>query len=248
MFNVTFNSLDIPSFVKVKAVDFAVLPSISHNFKQAVGGRGLLEAGTLIGGKILKLNIIIVPTAGKSLTDMSREFAQWLQGDSFKLCPLVISDEASMTYQAKINSSVDISDLIYIGEGDLEFIVPSGVAQNTTRNITVTPNGSILTFINNGTAPSRPVIKWTPSATLTGVTQQFICSETGRKVEIAGNFTAGVQITIDCENKVAKRGLVVEMTMVNFATEWIVIPNRGVFTVVGTYAGTYSATALEYWL
>lgn len=249
MFKITFNGVDIPSFVKVRTVDFSVLPSISHTFKQIAGGRGLLEAGTSIGEKVLKMRIVIVPTTGKSLTDMSRELAYWLQGNNFKLSDLIISDEDTKTYRAKINGSVDISDLIYVGEGDLEFVVPSGVAKSSTVvPVNIDTGASKITVTYNGTAPTKPVITWIPTSTLTGVTLNFTCVETGKMISLTGTFESGITITIDCEMRVVKRGGVVDMKVINYTSDWITLPSRGTYNITWNQVGNYTASCREYWL
>lgn len=248
-FNVTFNGISIPSFVGVRTVDFTVLPDISHSFKQIIGGMGLREAGTSIGGKTLKMKIIIIPDPNKSLTSMARELAYWLMGNNFKVSPLVISDENTMTYQAKINSAVDVSDLIYLGEGELEFIVPSGIAKSsTTVPVTVNTPSSKFTITYNGTAPTYPVINWTPSANLTNATINFTCVETGDTVSLTGNFTSGQTILIDCENKVVKRAGTVEMTLINYSSNWIRLKTRGTYNITWSQSGTYTYSCSENWL
>ena len=217
-FSVTFNGVSIPAFVKVRTVEFTVLPDISHSFRQIVGGIGLRETGTSIGGKKLKMKIIIVPTINKSLTEMSRELAYWLRGNNFKACSLVVSDDSTMTYQAKVNASVDVSDLIYVGEGELEFIVPSGVGKtSTTVPISVVTASSKFTITYNGTAPTYPLINWTPSANLTGATINFTCVETGAVISLTGNFISGQKITIDCEKRVVLRANVVDMKLISIS-------------------------------
>jgi predicted phage tail component-like protein len=248
-FKITFNGADIPSFIGVRTVDYSVLPKISHEFKSIAGGRGLLEAGTSVGEKIIKMKIVVLPDTGKSLTEMTREFGFWLLGTDTKTHSLVISDDATMTYQAKINNSVDITDLIYAGEGELEWIVPSGVGKSSTT-VPVTVNNSTKTMVitYNGSAPTQPVITWTPATTLTGVTQVFTNTGTGKSFSITGTFTAGVAITVDFAKKVVKRGSTVDMLIVNYSSDWLTLPSRGTYTITGTQAGTYTCTASEYWL
>lgn len=249
MFNITFNGVSIPSFVKVRTVDFAVLPDINHSFKQIAGGFGLLEAGTTLGGKVLKMKIIIVKDADKSLSEMSREFAYWLRGNDYKLSDLIISDDISVIYTAKINTKVDIADLIFVGEGSLEFIVPSGSAKGSfvEGSISLADNGSFQ-ILYNGTAPTQPAITWTPSADLTNATVNITCTETGDLVSLTGNFTAGVPVLIDCKNKVVKKGGLVDLKMINFTTNWINFKSRGTYTITASKAGTYYCSYNEYWL
>lgn len=249
MFKVTFNGVSIPSFIKVRTVDFSVLPDINHSFKQIAGGFGLLETGTTIGAKVLKMKILIIPDSNKSLTEMSREFAYWLRGDNFKACDLIISDDATMTYKAKINDKVDISDLLFVGEGELEFIVPSGMAKglSVTGGATTVGSGTFIVMYN-GTAPSLPVITWTPPTNLTNVTLNISCAETGDIVSLTGNFTAGVHVEIDCQKKVVKKGGLVDMKLINFSTTWLDFQSRGAYTLTVSRAGNYNCTYSEYWL
>lgn len=244
-FSVTFNGNTIPSFVKVKTVDFTVLPDISHSFKQVAGGQGLLETGTTIGGKKLEMKIAIIPDSGKSLTDMARELAYWLKGNEYKTCSLIISDESAMTYQAKASESVDISDILFAGEGTLTFIVPSGIAKSSVAvSITVSTNISIT---YNGTAPSYPVFTWTAPA-LTGATLNLTCTETGKTLSITGTFLANDVITLDCKNKCIKRNGTVEMTLLNLGSDWIKLPTRGTYTITKNQSGTYTCTTDNNWL
>lgn len=244
-FNITFNGVSMPSFVRVKTVDFTVLPDISHNFKQVTGNVGLIEAGTAIGGKTLKMSIMIIPDSGKSLTDMSRELAYWLRGNNFKTSSLVISEESTMTYQAKVNTAIDISDLIFVGEGELEFIVPTGIAKSSVAVGVVVGTNIVITY--NGTAPTKPVIQWTVPAPLTGATLTLTCTETGQSVSITGTFATNDVIIIDCKNKYVKKNGVVDMTLVNFSSKWISLPSRGTYNITKSQAGTYTCSTDNNW-
>lgn len=244
-FNVTFNGVNIPSFINVRAVDFTVLLDITHGFKQVAGGIGLLEAGTAIGGKVLKLKIQIIPDTGKSLTDMARELAYWVRGNNFKTASLVISDEATMTYQAKINSSIEITDLLFAGEGELDFIVPSGIAVSSVAVPVVVGTNIVVTY--NGTAPTYPVITWTVAGTLTGATLNLTCVETGDTASITGSFVAGNIVVIDCKRKLVSLNGVTTMGLVNFSSKWITLPSRGTYNITKSQAGTFTCTCGNNW-
>ena len=249
MFNIIFNGISIPNFVKVRTVDFAVLPDINHSFKQVAGGYGLLEAGTTLGGKVLKMDIVIIKDNDKSLSEMCREFAYWLRGDNFKLSDMIVTDDLTVIYSAKINNKVDVSDLIFAGEGSLEFIIPSGCAKGSFIEGTITQAGSgSFQILYNGTAPTQPYFIFTPSSTLTNDTINIVCSETGDMVSLTGSFTANVPVIIDCKNKVVKKGGLVDLKLINFTTTWINFKSRGTYTITANKAGTYYCSYNEYWL
>ncbi|MFT8313242.1 MAG: distal tail protein Dit [Clostridium sp.] len=246
-FKVTFNGLDIPSFIKVRTVDFAVLPSITHSFKQIAGRIGAMETGTSIGSKPLKMKILIVPEDGKPLTEMARELALWVRGNNFKTCELVVSDDKQVTYQAKINTSIDITDLIFAGEGELELIVPSGMAKgiDVDETVTFSTGGGSFMLAYNGTAPSQPVITWTPSSTAT-TTLTLTCGD--NTVSITGTFTNAAPVIIDCKNRKVTVGGTVNQKVINFSTKWLEFESRGTFTISVDKAGSYAVSYSEYWL
>jgi predicted phage tail component-like protein len=249
MFNITLNGVSMPSFILVRTVDTAVLPTITHAFKPIAGGRGLREVGTSLGGKMINFKITILPTTGLTTLQMNRELAQWLRGNNFKLSTLVISDEPNMTYMAKVNGVCDVTDLLIAGEGMIEFVVPVGIATSTTIvPVTVDNVGKQFTIAYNGTAMTYPVFTWTPTANFTGVTVNLVLVETGDTVSLTGNFNTGETITVDCSNKVVKRGSVVEMKLVNFSSTWINFIGRGTYHVTWNQAGNGTCTMAENWL
>lgn len=253
MFNISFNSINIPSFVKVRAVDFSVLPEVRNTFKNISGGNGLVDSGTTLGSKIITVSIIIVPTATSSLTEMSRELAYWLRGDNFKLSDLVISDEATMTYRAKINNQVDVSDLLYAGDGSLEFIVPSGTAKSSNVTPVIIDTASKTITINyNGTAPSFPKLTWKPDfASDSSLVFNLTCVETGQVLSVnTGDFTTTPETIylFDNEKMVVKRNGLIDMKLINFTSDWIKFASRGTYIITYNASGTMTCTVPEFWL
>lgn len=249
MFNITFNGVNMPSFLSVRTVDTAVLPSISHAFRPIAGGRGLREIGTSVGGRLIKFNIAIIPVAGYTVLQMNRELAHWLRGNNFKLSTLVISDEPNMSYQAKVNDICDINDLLYVGEGTLEFIVPYGFAKSTaTVPITIDNTARIIAINYNGTASSYPILTWTPQILMSNWTLEFTNLESGDLFSLTGDFHSGETITIDFLNKVVKRAGVVEMKLINLSSDWLNIAGRGNYTIAWNLAGNCTCTTDENWL
>ncbi|MDZ5038617.1 hypothetical protein GNF66_16010, partial [Clostridium perfringens] len=120
----------MPSYVKVRAVHYSALPELENNFKQKTSGIGLIDTGTQILGKKIKVDFSIVRD-NRSLLQLTQDFAKWLMGNNFNLSPLEITDGETYTFQAKVNNGVEISDAFMVGEGSIEFMVPTGDAQGS---------------------------------------------------------------------------------------------------------------------
>lgn len=225
-FMVTFNNLDMPDFLKVKAVNTSALPEINNSFKSVAGGWGSLDTGTTIGGKKIEIEFTIVVPKDKSLLEMQRDLSYWLMGDSFKLSPLVISDECQLEYMAKVNNQVDITDQTFTGEGKIEFIVPKGVAVN--RNIIYGANESgnkiIVDYL--GTAPTYPVFEFTPDSDYKNTTFRISHVNTGETFILKGDFKAGETIIIDCNKKLVKKGGVLSLDMIDLESDWLKLKGR----------------------
>lgn len=247
MFYVNFNGIDIPDFIRVKAVNSTVLPEISTNYKNVAGGFGVLETGTTIGGKTISIDVIIVVPKGKTLLQAQRELAFWLKGDNFRLSPLVISDDCEMEYKAKVNGSVDISDLIFAGEGTIEFFVPSGIATSRYPKHGAVQGKSILVDYY-GTADAFPVIEYTPTTNLTNTTIRFTHVEKGISVVLQGSVKAGETVLVDCNKKLVKKGGKLSLDMIDLSSRWLKISDRGINTISCNLEGTLKLSYKENWL
>ncbi|MPN21406.1 hypothetical protein SDC9_168785 [bioreactor metagenome] len=133
-----------------------------------------------------------------------------------------------------MNSRVDISDLMFVGEGEIEFIIPSGVAvSKTIATGTVDTVNKQLIIDYKGTAPSYPLIMFKPLADLKGFQLELKCIETGNRVTLRGDFYSSTVNYIDN----AKRSL--DGSFANFdmsyvqilLTEWIQLPYEGVYHI-----------------
>lgn len=212
-----FNGADVPNFVKVKRVNISALPSVSTNLKANAGGYGVLSGESTFGEKVISADVSIVIPSGYSLQKCARELAVWLQGDNFKLSPLIISDDAEVHYMAKISNSVAINDLIFAGEGTIEFVVPSGVAVGSVKSYTGTTKS---TFTYGGTAKAYPQIELTLNSQISNGVVNITNVKTGEKISLAGTFQAGNKIKIDCSKHLVKVNDKLQLNMLSLDSQF----------------------------
>jgi predicted phage tail component-like protein len=249
-----YNNVAMPSFLKVKTVEIPVFASISNNILQKTGGIGGILGATKLGSKAFKIKVMIVPNL---LTDtnasMARDLAVWLMGDSWKLTELYFSDDPFIKYDAIVNNSMSITDLIYAGEGDIEFIVPSGVGRGTIygKLATVNLGARTASLVYNGTAPSYALITYVPSqAIVEGNNWTFTNVTTGERIKIK-NFSSGSTNILDsAKRKVTSTGTTTIKDIVLSQTEWIKFPKQGTYSLSWNYGTTSSMEikCTEYYL
>lgn len=230
-FSIKFNGKSIPSYVKVRSVKYTALPELQNNFARKTSGVGLVDAGTQILGKTVTVDFSLIRD-NRSVLQLTQDFAKWLMGNNFNLSPLEITDGEKVTFQAKVNNGVEITDALAVGEGSIEFIVPTGVAEGSNSNVSVV--GNKITVYYTGSAVSFPQV----SVTLTAATSTIKISDpsSGRHVTVNGSFRAGDTIDIDCLAKRVKINGYVNMKGVSLNSTWLSYPTAGTYTIncVGT--------------
>lgn len=212
-----FNGVNIPDFVRVKAVNISALPSINTNLKGSMAGFGVLSGKSTFAEKTITASIIIVIPEGYTLQKCARELAVWLKGNNFELSPLIIKDDAGIRYMAKASSSVDVADLVVAGEGTLEFVIPSGCCESITEKVaTGTPKATIN---YSGSQRSFPVIE----VTVGGIASTVIVNhvQKGDSVFLNGSFKSGDKLFIDCSKHLVKVNNKVHMEVVGLTSKFI---------------------------
>jgi len=237
---VKFNNVTIPSYIKVTSVSYSVLPEIDVLLRTLSGRRGAIDTGTKWGSTEITLDFNIIPDATYNVMEQARRFVSWVSGgNNFQLAPLYTDDETDRTYMARCTNSIDINDMIKVGKGSIRFVVPSGVSDIADTPVQSSTSPIARTY--TGTAPTYPLLVFTPSATITASTITFTLS-TGGTVKLLGTFTAGVAITIDNEKKSVKIGSVVDMSVVSLETTWMTV-NAGAYSISFDKAGTLQVTS-----
>lgn len=245
-FKVWFNGCELPSYIRVQSVDTSVLPSLSHTLKNVTGAIGAIRTGFTIGEKEFSLKIKIVPEEGKSLSETMRDFAGWLTSSRFMQGDLRFSDNLEVVYSAYVKDAVDITDDIYVGSGTLKFVAPLGygIGKSVTGSATLTAGGNLFVKYN-GTAPSYPILTWTPTVS---VGQEYVYIRIGSTAcVLAGGLTAGQLVTIDMKNRKVTVNGTTAMDKVTLDSKWFNFPSKGDYYIVVSHAGTYSLTYTENW-
>lgn len=253
-YSIKFNGSTIPNFVKVKTVDFPVFADLSNNVIPKTGGIGGIYTGSVLGSKKIKVRIMIVPqSSSDTISSMARSLAEWLQGNLWKPSELWFSDDPNIYYDAVVDNSVDITDLLFAGEGEINFIVPSGVGRGAIHGKVATVNltSKTATLVYNGTAPSSAYIQYTPQYSVVEADNwQMTVTETGDRLRIK-NFMSGGSNTIDCEKRRITSTTGTSMKDVNLnITDWINFPKKGTYTITWNFASncTLSIKCTEYYL
>lgn len=214
-----FNGVGIPSCIKIKKINIQTIPEVNHFTKKIAGSNGVLMGRTTLGAKIIKAPFVIVPPSGKALQSCAREIAEWLMGDNWKLTQLIITDEPDLCYMAKINNGVEISDLLFAGEGELEFIVPSGTAQTVALN--EQSGTQKATVFYTGTAEVLPEIELTFTADAPHSIATVSNSKTGVACSFVGAFAKGDIITISCKHSNIKVNGSINMKMLTLDSRFL---------------------------
>lgn len=212
-----FNGVDIPNFVRVKAVNISALPSINTNLKGSMAGFGVLSGKTSFEEKTITASIIIVIPEGYTLQKCARELAVWLKGNNFELSPLILKEDADVRYMAKASSSVALSDLLVAGEGEIEFVIPSGCGESISEK---SVSGTTKASVNyTGSIRAFPVIEVTVGGTASTVTITHV--QKGNSIFLNGSFKSGDKILIDCGKHLVKVNGKVHMDMIGITSKFI---------------------------
>lgn len=244
MFKITFNGVDQPKFLKVRAVSFTATPTLLNTYKEIPGANGKICTGTTLGEKMFSVSVFFEKEVNKSLTETTRELANWLKGDNFKPSKLVFSDDKNVHYFAQVSSAPSIDDLLLLGETVIEFIVPSGKSVGATKTVTGNQNANI-SIPYNGTTTSFPVIEFTSANNTAIVELRILESVTGKTLRIKGSFKQGEKITIDCNKKIIKRGNTVDLDLLEFTSDWLRFDNKRTYNLQGNINGSYKVTYIE---
>lgn len=240
-----FNNKNLPDFVKVRKITVQTLPAISTNLKSVAGGFGCVSGQSTFGEKKIVAEVSVVIPEGETLQSCARVLAGWLKGDNFKLSPLIILDDASIKYMAKASSDASLSDLIYVGEGSLEFVIPSGLAESVaSKSATGTKS---VSFSNAGTHTALPEIQVTLSEAVNDGTVLITHVQTGDRIILNGTFKANDVITINNSKHLVKVNSKVSMNMIGLNTKFFEI-GEGEHTITCSVNSSLKVIFQERWL
>lgn len=127
-----------------------------------------LEVPHYPGGRLLrtqtKMRKILVPIAllydsAEEAEKLKEEIADWLVTD--QPCELIFDDEKDRTFLAVVDETLDLDQLVDIGEGTLTFIcpMPYKLGKEQTVDFKHDVSGLVANVQNKGTVHSNPIIE-----------------------------------------------------------------------------------------
>lgn len=235
-YTIKFNGVAMPSFLKVRTVDFPVFAEPSVSIIRKAGGVGGIYSGTSLGAKKIKVKIMVKPrNSSDTVASMARELAGWLMGNMWKPSELNFSDDPNIFYDAVVDNTVDLTDLLFAGEGEISFIVPSGVGRGAIHGNVATINWTtkVATVVYNGTAPSSAYIYYHPNYSVSATDNwSMTVQETGDRLQIK-QFASYGNNYIDCERRRIDSSTnppSIKDVILN-TTEWINFPKKGTYRI-----------------
>lgn len=130
--------------------------------------RTFLEVPYYPGGRLLrtqtKMRKILVPIAllydsAEEAEKLKEEIADWLITD--QPCELIFDDEKDRTFLAVVDETLDLDQLVDLGEGSLTFIcpMPYKLGKEQTVDFKKDVSGLVANVQNKGTVHSNPIIE-----------------------------------------------------------------------------------------
>ncbi|PEQ78202.1 phage tail protein [Bacillus cereus] len=130
--------------------------------------RMFLEVPHYPGGRLLrtqtKMRKILVPIAllydsAEEAEKLKEEIADWLVTD--QPCELIFDDEKDRTFLAVVDETLDLDQLVDLGEGTLTFIcpMPYKLGKEQTVDFKKDVSGLVASVQNKGTVHSNPIIE-----------------------------------------------------------------------------------------
>lgn len=132
--------------------------NIGSDWKNAFLDSGWADGVKLKKSKITQKTISIPFFIKNDLNDYRRKIALALNTKETK--ELIFSDEPNIFYNAIPDGEVDLEELMFIGKGTINFIVPDGVGHATKTDIYTTQSDT-FTVNNKGTYKSYPILEAT---------------------------------------------------------------------------------------
>ncbi|MEW4204937.1 distal tail protein Dit [Bacillus thuringiensis] len=155
----SFNGKRNPNVIPLQGKKRPAWAPLDHMF---------LEVSHYPGGRLLrtqtKMRKILVPIAllydsAEEAEKLKEEIADWLVTD--QPCELIFDDEKDRTFLAVVDETLDLDQLVDLGEGTLTFIcpMPYKLGKEQTIDFKKDANGLVANVQNKGTVHSNPIIE-----------------------------------------------------------------------------------------
>ncbi|OLR83679.1 phage tail protein [Bacillus sp. MB366] len=155
----SFNGKRNPNVIPLQGKKRPAWAPLDHMF---------LEVSHYPGGRLLrtqtKMRKILVPIAllydsAEEAEKLKEEIADWLVTD--QPCELIFDDEKDRTFLAVVDETLDLDQLVDLGEGTLTFIcpMPYKLGKEQTVDFKKDVSGLVANVQNKGTVHSTPIIE-----------------------------------------------------------------------------------------
>ena len=256
-FQLKFNNVVAPSFVKVVAVHQSPLPDLTVNSVTVPNRYGTVPVPTGLGFKEFKISIIIPKDYTHDDYYYVQELGNWLVGDNYNPSKLVL-DNSGTYYMAKVVDSGELQDnptyysstitfraddpRRYSGTDTTKSIISDGTAASyVTLNSTAKTVAFKIKY--TGTIPTMPKFYVVFGAANTGF--KITNVTTGEKIIINHSCSAGGSYTVICSSKkVVGAGGSSLMNFIDLSSTWLTLI-KGDNTIVLNY-NTVCPTTFNY--
>jgi predicted phage tail component-like protein len=166
---INFAGVDIPSYVKVNKVKHSVLPSIEAKTEKVAGKAGEIDFGVEIGTRSITVDFQIIAEDQHDIMNKATDLAQWLFHK--ELQPLIVMDEPSKRYMARIVNDTELDETFRVGAGTLEFLIPNAYKEATAEKLVTETVVSVDPFnvVNDGGIDAYPIIDLTMRSDSTSI-------------------------------------------------------------------------------
>ncbi|PFQ29091.1 distal tail protein Dit [Bacillus cereus] len=155
----SFNGKRNPNVIPLQGKKRPAWAPLDHMF---------LEVSHYPGGRLLrtqtKMRKILIPIAllydsAEEAEKLKEEIADWLVTD--QPCELIFDDENDRTFLAVVDETLDLDQLVDLGEGTLTFIcpMPYKLGKEQTVDFKQDVSGLVANVQNKGTVHSNPIIE-----------------------------------------------------------------------------------------
>lgn len=177
MLSLFFNKKKIPNFIHV--TDITIQAFATENRKISVD--------------------FVVYRKGLLSNKQLDELASWLKGDDGKDSKLVLPNDTTSYYLAKVNNAVDISGSLRKGSGTIEFICQDTTRKSMFQKTKDITKDSVISYLGN--SKSYPVIRFTIAKSCSELKVSIVNDKFNNFIRLAGHFNQGQVIEVDMRKK-----------------------------------------------
>ncbi len=177
MLSLFFNEKKIPSFIHVTDITIQAFPIDTR-----------------------KINVdFVVYRKGLLANDHLDELASWLRGDNGKDSKLVLPNDNTSYYLAKVNNAVDIGGSLRKGSGTIEFICKDTTRKSIARKTKDITRESVILY--SGNSKSYPIIRFTIANSCSELKVSMVNDKFNNFIRLTGHFNQGQVIEVDMKKK-----------------------------------------------